>query len=184
MRCPRSPPFTGSSVLLMDQQAAECWLVIVWVVSETGHVLGTTLGDLTLAGMLAGRFLLGAPYLRWTVKGFTSVLWTHRLYPQCRCSRILAQVDPVQGPDAILEPPPSPNPPTSACNKRRSACLAAKPAMDSIQKAQTHLMRRMGILQPKETPLERASRKYLDVFKEPLTEAAMDAIISLTGLSI
>ncbi|KAL5214024.1 hypothetical protein ABZP36_003176 [Zizania latifolia] len=37
---------------------------------------------------------------------------------------------------------------------------------------------------PQEGPSEKAMEKYLDLFKEPLTDAAMEAILSLAGLSI
>ncbi|KAL5201915.1 hypothetical protein ABZP36_036269 [Zizania latifolia] len=81
--------------------------------------------------------------------------------------------------------PDAPNPTASSIlGKAKSARLATKPAMGSIQKAQVHLMRKMGILQDKEDPLEKALEKYLDLFKGPLTNATMEAILSLAGLSI
>ncbi|KAL5209924.1 hypothetical protein ABZP36_005547 [Zizania latifolia] len=53
----------------------------------------------------------------------------------------------VNSPLAVLVPPLPPPPPQTP-NKRRSSRLASKLTMDSMQKAQLHLMRKMGILQP------------------------------------
>ncbi|KAL5207050.1 hypothetical protein ABZP36_031485 [Zizania latifolia] len=90
----------------------------------------------------------------------------------------------VDSPLMASPPPPLLPPPPPIQTNRRSVRLASKPALGSMQKAQLQLMRKMGIMHPQEGPSERAMEQYLDLFKGPLTDAAMEAILSLASLSI
>ncbi|KAL5226350.1 hypothetical protein ABZP36_014615 [Zizania latifolia] len=200
MKSLANPPSPGSLVSVMVQSASDHRFVTASVAEGTGHVLGTTpaLGEMATDPLEAGAMM--APPVGVAVE--TKLLRVERGSPLAgpaigKGRTVRASAIPEASVDlrvstvapggaehhssATVITKPTPTGPQHQKEERR---LVAKLAMDSVQRAQTHLMQKTGILQPKEQPSDQSFIKYLELFKEPLTAAMMDAIISLTELSI
>ncbi|CAN6311750.1 unnamed protein product [Urochloa humidicola] len=65
---------------------------------------------------------------------------------------------------------------------RRSARLAAKPAMPSLQRAQNNLLRKLGLQVDDHTPIEEVLREYVKSITGPLPEYIIAALATLLDL--
>ncbi|CAO2179602.1 unnamed protein product [Urochloa humidicola] len=65
---------------------------------------------------------------------------------------------------------------------RRSARLAAKPAMPSLQRAQNNLMRKLGLQVDERTPIEEVLREYVKSITGPLPDYIIAALATLLDL--
>ncbi|CAO1939141.1 unnamed protein product [Urochloa humidicola] len=65
---------------------------------------------------------------------------------------------------------------------RRSARLAAKPAVPSMQRAQNNLLRKLGLQVEEHTPIEEVLREYVKSIAGPLPDYVIAALATLLDL--
>ncbi|KAG2607592.1 hypothetical protein PVAP13_4NG260500 [Panicum virgatum] len=65
---------------------------------------------------------------------------------------------------------------------RRSARLAAKPAMPALKKAQINLCRQLGLADDMRAPIEKAVIDYVNMFSGPLPHDIVAALSTFFGI--
>ena len=65
---------------------------------------------------------------------------------------------------------------------RRSARLAAKPAMPALKKAQINLCHQLGLIADERAPIEKALIDYINMYKGPLPQDVVAALSTFFGI--